>query len=181
MNFCFNLDSITSPLFRSKWKFIMKIRKLSKKDISEVMELIKRCFSKSDAKVAKWHFEISLDKNLKKKFYHEQKYFLAIEDSKIIGISGIYSFSHHPKNTCWLGWFAVLPEYRGRGIGTKLLKYTLNWAKKKRYKFFCIETTSHKSQKVARKLYKRFGFKKVGRISDFFKIYDLLYLSKKLN
>jgi len=84
------------------------------------------------------------------------------------------------KTTCWLGWFCVDPAYRRKGIGKRLLEFILKYAKRKGYKIFCIETTSHEKQKAAMKLFKKFGFKKVGRIKNYYKSFDLIYLSKKL-
>lgn len=159
----------------------MEIRKLTKKDFQKAIKLIEIAFGrigKEEARAARFYW--GLNDKIKSKIFREIKYFLAVEGSKIIGICGLYSWQYHPKDIAWLGWFGVLPEYRGKKIGSKLLKYTLEYAKNKGYRIFCIESTTHKDQLEARKLYKEFGFIKRGKILNFFKSYDILYLSKKL-
>src|SRR5579859_7715253 len=37
-----------------------------------------------------------------------------------IGLSGLYSLDDSTKNL-WLGWLGVLPEYRNKGIGERIL------------------------------------------------------------
>ncbi len=157
---------------------MIKIKPLTKNKIKEAIKIIEIAFGKKEARAAKsWLF---LDKKLNSTVLHSSKRFLAFDKSKVVGICGIYSWKQHPKDICWLGWYAVLPEYRNKKIGSKLLKHTLDYAKKKGYRIFCIETTSHKNQSEARDLYKRFGFKKVGQIPGFWEDYDILFLSKKL-
>lgn len=157
---------------------MIKIKPLTKNRIKDVIGIIKIAFGEKEVKAAKsW---LSLDKKLNSTVLYSSKRFLAFDKNKIVGICGIYSWKQHPKDICWLGWYAVLPEYRNKRIGSKLLKYTLNYAKKKGYRIFCIETTNHRNQSEARDLYKRFGFKKVGQIPNFWGNYDILFLSKKL-
>ena len=156
----------------------MEIRQLTKKDIPEVLKIIEIAFGKRETIAAKSWFYLS--KKLESTVLHSAKRFVAIDKSKIIGICGIYSWIQHPKDVCWLGWYAVLPEYRNKRIGSKLLVHTIKYAKSKGYRFFCIETTSHKNQLEAKDLYKRFGFNESGRIKKFWGDYDILFLSKKL-
>lgn len=156
----------------------MKIKTLTKKEIPKAIKIIEIAFGKKEAEAAKSWFYLS--KKLESTVLHSAKRFLAIEKSKVVGICGLYSWKQHPKDIAWLGWFAVLSEYRNKGIGSKLLKYTFEYAKKKGYRIFCVETTNHKNQSEARKLYKRFGFKKSGQIVGFWGNYDILFLSKKL-
>jgi len=54
---------------------------------------------------------------------------------------------------------AVRPEYRGRGIGTELLKTLLNEVKTKGIKSISLSVDPNNP---AMNLYKRFGFKEVG-------------------
>jgi len=156
----------------------MKIKPLTKKDFPEAIKLIKIAFGEKEAQAAKAWFYLS--KKLEATVLHSQKRFLAIDKSKVVGICGVYSWKQHPKDIAWLGWFAVLPKYRNKGIGSKLLRYTLKYVAKKGFRIFCIETTSQKGQLEARKLYKSFGFRKSGQIPGFWGNYDILFMSKKL-
>jgi N-acetylglutamate synthase-like GNAT family acetyltransferase len=58
-----------------------------------------------------------------------------------------------------LRWFFIHPDYRGHGMGGKLLKVALQFCKKRRYKTVFLWTTSELD--TARHLYQDLGFKKV--------------------
>lgn len=85
------------------------------------------------------------------------KYFLVYMDRKIVGITGYYSNEDiNETNSLWLGWFGVLKEYRGRGIGRTILLDTIEMIKKlsKKYpiKYFRLYT-SEKDNISAKPLY----------------------------
>lgn len=62
-------------------------------------------------------------------------YWLVYEGDNLIGISGIYDYPElGEKDTAWLGWFGVLPEFRGGGYGKAILLETLSRAKDMGYK-----------------------------------------------
>ncbi len=46
-----------------------------------------------------------------------------------IGVSGLYQQEVTDAKTVWLGWFGIVPEWRGRGMGPQLLKQTLDKAR----------------------------------------------------
>jgi len=156
----------------------MEIKTLTKKYIKDVIRIIKIAFGEKEAEAARSWFYLS--KKLESTVLHSQKRFVVIENSKVVGTCGIYSWRQHPKDITWLGWFTVLPKYRKKGIGSKLFTHTIRYAIKKGYRLFCIETTSHKSQRNAIRLYRKFGFEKSGQISNFWKNHDIVFLSKKL-
>lgn len=87
-------------------------------------------------------------------------FFLAIENGQIIG-SILGKEAKDPpvfKETriCQIGDFFVLPEYRNRGIGTKLFAEIKKWAKKR--KLHTIEIGYYSENTLAKKLYKEMGF-----------------------
>jgi ribosomal protein S18 acetylase RimI-like enzyme len=55
-------------------------------------------------------------------------------------------------------WFFVHPDYRGHGMGRKLLKEALQFSKKREYRTVFLWTTSELD--TARHLYQDLGFKK---------------------
>ena len=85
---------------------------------------------------------------------------LAIYENDIIATSGL-SFSVVPPSfKCLDGKVAyimnmyTIPEYRKQGIGTKLLKRTVDEAKKRGYKRITLHATD-----MGRALYEKYGFK----------------------
>jgi GNAT superfamily N-acetyltransferase len=46
------------------------------------------------------------------------KVFLLQSDGEIVGISGLYRQPEMPSHVCWLGWFAIRPRFRRRGLGS---------------------------------------------------------------
>jgi RimJ/RimL family protein N-acetyltransferase len=44
--------------------------------------------------------------------------FLLRAKSQIIGVSGLYRQPGMPSHVCWLGWFAIRPRFRRRGVGS---------------------------------------------------------------
>ncbi len=59
---------------------------------------------------------------------------------------------------------AVFPEFRGQGIGTKLLSFTEDlFRTRSRHLFICVSSFNHR----ARKLYEKFGFRVVGELKNY--------------
>ena len=48
-----------------------------------------------------------------------------------IGITGVYT-EDIDKNSIWLDWFCVVPEYRKMGLGEQILRDTIEYAKSDR-------------------------------------------------
>ena len=96
-------------------------------------------------------------------------YYLAYDNEKLIGITGIYSFEKIKEtNSLWLGWFGISPAFRGKGYGKALLEQTIdlvkNYAKKdKRIKYFRLYTSS-RDNPTACKMYRE--------VMDFEEKYD---------
>jgi [ribosomal protein S18]-alanine N-acetyltransferase len=59
---------------------------------------------------------------------------------------------------------AVYPEFRGQGIGTKLLTFADDFFRKNsRHIFICVSSFNHK----ARHLYEKFGYQAAGELKDY--------------
>lgn len=86
---------------------------------------------------------------------------LAEVDGKVIGYVSIdesaWDLSRHVGE---LG-IAVLPEFRGVGVGSALLESVLHIASEKKLKKICLSVFN--TNKLAIRLYKKFHFKEVGR------------------
>lgn len=83
-------------------------------------------------------------------------YYVAVEDDKILGGSGINQLDGTPEKICELQRMFLLPESRGKGIGKKLMELCLEAAKNLGYEKIYLETLDNMND--ARKLYLKSGF-----------------------
>jgi len=169
----------------------MKIKPLSKSNIKGAVKLLQRVFNphpKDFDYPGKW-FSASLDsKSKKSKEIYQSfnvsylKYYVAIDEkfSKVIGTTGIYEFWKDKKEASWLAWFCVDPEYRGKGIGSKLLAYIIKKAKKRKKKFLRLYTSPNPAEEKAQILYKNRGFKEFKREKVSGKDKFRIYMEKEL-
>lgn len=68
-------------------------------------------------------------------------FFLVYDKDNLIGITGVDVFREYP-DTIWLDYFTILPQYRRKGYGEKVLLDTIQYCKKlNRYDAFRIEIT----------------------------------------
>lgn len=85
-------------------------------------------------------------------------YWIAKEDGKVLGTVGLYHELETP-DRIWIGWFCVSPDARGKGIGRKLLQFTVNRAKSdKEYKEIWLYTSRDPNEAAAQILYDKMGF-----------------------
>ena len=98
-------------------------------------------------------------KNMRKK---RQIVLVAQEKNKVVGIAEI---KLEKERRSHVGEFAISikKEYRGMGLGKKLTTEILKLAKKE-LKPKIIRLSVFSQNKIAQKLYKKFGFKKVAKI-----------------
>lgn len=93
---------------------------------------------------------------------NENIYVVAEENEEILGYAGAWGvFSEADiTNVC------VKAESRGRGIGTKLLRFLMEEGKKENIKIFFLEVRESNAAAIA--LYKKIGFYKVGIRKNFY-------------
>jgi len=87
----------------------------------------------------------------------KDRMFLAVADNQIVGSVAILGSSRH---LAQLRWFLIHPDYRGRGLGKKLLEEALLFCREKDYQKVYLMTTSMQETAIA--LYKKAGFRKTG-------------------
>lgn len=83
-------------------------------------------------------------------------YFVAEDQGTLLGGAGIAQLQGADFAYCELQKMYLLPEARGRGIGTKLMENCLQFAKKEAYTHCYLETMPY--MKAAQRLYLKFGF-----------------------
>lgn len=71
---------------------------------------------------------------------------LVYDNREIIGITGVY-IEDEDNESIWLDWFAILPQYRRRGYGKKVLLDTIDYCKKlNKYLYFRVDTTYYENR-----------------------------------
>ena len=86
--------------------------------------------------------------------------FIALDDNKVVGFIYCYSLlKPDGRYMCYVHSVGVLPEYQGKGIGSKLFEYMVNCLEKenKNYKYFLLTSEDNI---VAQKLYDKYSDKK---------------------
>lgn len=69
-------------------------------------------------------------------------YYLVRYRGQTAGITGLYEDDRlGEKNTVWLGWYGLLPEFRGLGLGRTVLCDTIAEAKRRGYDTFRLYTS----------------------------------------
>lgn len=82
------------------------------------------------------------------------------DKSEIVAITGLYNEKDkHDEDEVWLGWFGVIPECRGMGIGREVLEWSIKEARQLGYKKLRLWTTTYPDEANAQELYEKVGLK----------------------
>ncbi|GLY12442.1 ribosomal protein S18-alanine N-acetyltransferase [Pseudobacillus badius] len=123
------------------------IRLMTVEDVDKVHEIEKNSFTMPWTKESFWN-ELT---NNYFAVYHVAEY-----EGEIVGYCGMWLVLDESQITN----IAILPEYRGRGLGEKLLVAVMNAAKKKGAAVMSLEVRV--SNEPAQGLYKKLGFQPGG-------------------
>ena len=156
----------------------MKLNVVDFNNYKEAIRIQKEIFPHEDGTL---NILASLDRDLFMKktgmFYDDDnvEFYIASVSNKPIGMTGIYRFI---SDEAWVGWFGILPQYRNKGYGKKLLEQTIEMAKKQGYKILRLYTDKVENA-TAIKLYEKLGF--IGEKYSVEKLsYDCWIYSKSL-
>ena len=83
-------------------------------------------------------------------------YFVFLQDEEIIGGAGIAPLTEANPSICELQKMYFLSRGRGKGLGSKMMKVCLDFAKKEDFSHCYLETLPY--MEGAKKLYERTGF-----------------------
>ncbi len=108
----------------------LKFEKLCKENFDECLKLKHLLFPESNS-----------DKDYEKYFSGNvlSEYFLAICGKDVCAITGWYAFDETHENA-FMGWFGVHPNFRNKGIGSKVFDFTLDRVKKAGFNYFRLYT-----------------------------------------
>ena len=138
----------------------MKIREIQQKDNPRVKEVIQRVLVEMGVpKVGTAYEDRSLDDMSGTYSQPGMKYFVVEQEGEIIGGAGIAPLEKGDPGICELQKMYFLPEARGKGIGSEMMKICLEQAKREGYSQCYLETMPYMDN--ARKLYARSGFKEL--------------------
>ena len=117
-------------------------------------------------------FTVNQEREFLKNFLSNEKnaMFVARHNDKIVGNIGLTNLPKRFSHRATIG-VSVLKDYWGKGIATKLIKQTIDFAKNKaKLDLISLEVRTDNNRAI--ELYERFGFRKIGVFEKFFKIND---------
>ena len=142
---------------------LLKIRKARKKDLESILCL--------GDKLVQFHnnfdpyYTVYSKYEDSREYYQEQLtkkdtlYVVAEVGGNIVGFASCYIISIPKTKAPKIGVLVanfVQKEFRGKGVGTKLYNFRMNWFKKQKVSF--VEMNVDARNKKALKLWKKFGF-----------------------
>ena len=149
----------------------VRIVKLSKKTLAKAIKVGRRVFNGRDSQWLEKVFTESLSRisynKQKRKEVTSARFWVAKDIKKgVLGTTGLYTHKGDQNEAIWLGWFCVDPDYRGKGLGSRLLDYSIKKAKKEGFDYLRLWTTSSPNEKMAQGLYESRGFRIFDRKKD---------------
>ncbi|MFW9880994.1 MAG: GNAT family N-acetyltransferase [Candidatus Thorarchaeota archaeon] len=142
----------------------MEIELARKEDTSKLVEYLKR------------NEETDYDNFIEKRisyFLENNLIVLAKEDNKIIGQAFIQIKENPELGVAEFETVEIHENYRGKGIGTELIKKSVDYTKeyfvKKNVKPRCLYLLTRSNNLAAHKIYEKAGFKKINTIGKIFK------------
>lgn len=86
------------------------------------------------------------------------EYYLAYNHDNLVGITGLYRSPQDPKDTCWMGWFGVVPEFRSNGYGKIIIDFTEKIAFEKGFHIIKLWTTKEPDEAIAQLLFEKMRY-----------------------
>jgi ribosomal protein S18 acetylase RimI-like enzyme len=145
----------------------MRIRLAKENDFEQISKLMLKLYERWDKidpidKIDKSWFGSSDNLDYFKKILEdENKLLLVVEDKTIVGylLAGIKKRMPFLQNVGYIAETYILPEYRGKGIGSKLYNKAMDWFKGLRF----ITVSTHSFDKGANKFWKKKGFEEFNK------------------
>ena len=132
----------------------MLLRLATNSDVEAIKTLVFQVLAEFGLKPDSSSTDRDID-NIEKHYTHRNGLFYVIEDNQqVIATMGVYQLE---ASICELRKMYLLPDYRGTGIGKRLLELAIDKAKQLGYQRMELETASPLKTAVA--LYQSYGFK----------------------
>jgi putative acetyltransferase len=133
------------------------IRKIRKEDNAAIEKIIRTVLTEHGVnKPGTAYYDESLKHMYE--FYMTPKsiYFIAENETGMLGGGGVYPTEGLPPDTCELVKMYLLPEARGKGVGKSLLDSCMTFASQQGYKKMYLETMNELKNAVH--MYEKKGF-----------------------
>lgn len=152
-----NIDTLFTPF---------KIVPIDYRHIKEISRLEKVCFS------TPWSEE-----NLVTAYENGTKFFVCEKENQVLGYVGLSAIIDEG----YITNIAVFPEYRKMGVGSALINYLFDFAKKNALVFISLEVRVSNQNAIS--LYEKFGFKAEGKRKNFYTApsEDALIMTKRFD
>ncbi len=93
------------------------------------------------------------------------RYWLMVDrENRVLGTTGLYQTAKDQGEAVWLGWMGLRPQYRGMGLGQKLLDFSIQEARKTDASYLRLYTSDYSAERAAQQLYEKFGLKVVAEM-----------------
>ncbi len=131
----------------------LEISQMTIADVPKIAEIEAETFKKSA-----WS-----EKGIADELHNPLAHFIvARSDGLVLGYTGF----HFVADEAYMANIAVKREYRGLGVGDKLMGSLIELAKSLNAQFLTLEV--RQSNNIAKKMYEKFGFEKVGERKNFY-------------
>jgi ribosomal protein S18 acetylase RimI-like enzyme len=144
----------------------VKIRDMGAEDLLAVVKIISS-HDKIDGRLAEQYYHEYFENEERIASAREMNC-IAETNSMVTGVSGFSPDKYDWPDILWLNWFYVHPEYRRQGIGSALMRFTLDRIRKFDIRKVYLDTDSDPFYAPAISLYEHFGFKKEGLLVDYY-------------
>jgi len=97
----------------------------------------------------------------------------------LLGTTGLYQYTCDAKEAVWLAWFCVAPEVRRRGIGSRLLDFSIEEAKRTGLQYLRLYTSDRSNEAAAQILYESRGLEVTAK--KWRPFYNIIYRQLRLD
>ncbi len=136
------------------------IRKIKPGDNKEICRIIRTVLEEYGGKIEGTAYYDYDTEHMYEAYQKDRAvYYVAEVDGSLAGGCGIQHLADTEENIAELQKLYILKEYRGLGLGKKLVDKCINFAKEQGYKGIYLETFENMSE--AQGLYRKFGFNRI--------------------
>ncbi|HET6497678.1 MAG TPA: GNAT family N-acetyltransferase [Coriobacteriia bacterium] len=138
---------------------------MTSESLGETRALIRRVFSYDAVLVSAWFVAFDRGEDLLARAVRRLagiKEFLGLwvvldDDGSVVGTTGLYRKHSDANEAVWLSWFCVAPEHRGRGVGGRLLDFSIERARRTGARHLRLFTSNIPAEACAQGLYESRG------------------------